>query len=125
MVRAVEQELFEKVSVCAVKLDAVKTRFLRERSAAAKLFDDVGNLVPLERARDGELGFRDVAVLVANRSAFERTYGRGGDGRDAACVGGTCLASRVPHLQEDARAVRMHGIDYACPAFRVRVRVNA
>jgi hypothetical protein len=124
MVRPVEQELLEQIAVGGVELDAVESGLLRELGAAPELLDNGGNLGGFEGARKDQFRFGDLAIFVANRSVLERTQRRRRNRRDTPGIGRMRLTARVPHLQENAGALGVNGIDHALPALDLFLGVD-
>ena len=97
MVAAILQKLVEQIAVRAVNVDAIEAGCLRILRAAAKGFDDAGNLFERERPRRDEVLFRPEQRDVAACGNRGRSYGKLTVQKD-----GIGDASDVPDLREDA-----------------------
>lgn len=80
LVRAVQQELLEQVSIRTVQFHAVETSLFCKFGAAAELLDDRRDLVNLQYARHDQFRFDDVSVPVADRRMFKRSHADGATG---------------------------------------------
>ncbi len=93
----------------------------RALRARAKLFDDGGDLLQLQRAGRRELGFAMAGVGVALRGDRGRSDGRFAVGLEVYVR----LAAHMPQLQHDASALGVDGVGHPMPALDLVVGIDA